>query len=334
MANTTVAGAKAIHGQNPQFLVETVIRNRIYESSYWKEHCFALTGVYGNQRPTEYICLLLQRRPAKSEPEKEILVEYLRADEFKYLRALAALYIRMTFDAVEVYELLEPLMKDYRKLRVRSMAGYSLTFIDEFVYSLLTEERKMARLDHERVVCWMQWKIEVTQGPTGAGVEAEVHLAHRVARRIDQVGVSAGAGATARVPEVQTQAQVVAFRGRLDLGAGHGPGQALGRGMCLEVPLGLVHLLVHHHAEAYRLIGWIPSLIKLGREIYTVEEGWKAGRVLRTRLRFERNNLLLPPYTKLVRERFPPLFHPREVAKLLKQLRTHETAIPVETIPN
>ncbi|KAJ2916051.1 hypothetical protein MD484_g4396, partial [Candolleomyces efflorescens] len=154
MANTTVTGAKSIHGQNPQFLVETVIRSRIYESSFWKEHCFALTaetiidkaielkyigGVYGNQRPTEFLCLLLKL--LQIQPEKEILVEYLRADEFKYLRALATLYIRMTFGAVEVYELLEPLLKDYRKLRLRSMAGYSLTFIDEFVYSLLTEER-------------------------------------------------------------------------------------------------------------------------------------------------------------------------------------------------
>ena len=62
MANTTVKGALAIHGQNPQvyiyifsvlcsvlsiqFLVETVIRNRIWESTYWKEHCFALTGIF------------------------------------------------------------------------------------------------------------------------------------------------------------------------------------------------------------------------------------------------------------------------------------------------
>ncbi|CAE6469950.1 unnamed protein product [Rhizoctonia solani] len=63
------------------------------------------------------------------------------ADEFKYLRALAAMYIRMTFPGVEVYELLEPLLKDYRKLRLRNMAGYSLTYIDEFVDKLLTEER-------------------------------------------------------------------------------------------------------------------------------------------------------------------------------------------------
>ncbi|KAJ7074397.1 PRP38 family-domain-containing protein [Mycena amicta] len=154
MANTTVSGALSIHGQNPQFLVETVIRNRIWESVYWKEHCFALTaetlidkalelkfigGVYGNQRPTEFLCLLLKL--LQIQPEKEILVEYLRADEFKYLRALAAFYIRMTFRAVDVYELLEPLLKDYRKLRYRNMMGYSLTYIDEFVDQLLTEER-------------------------------------------------------------------------------------------------------------------------------------------------------------------------------------------------
>ncbi|CAE6501388.1 unnamed protein product [Rhizoctonia solani] len=63
------------------------------------------------------------------------------ADEFKYLRALTAMYIRMTFPPVEIYEILEPLLKDYRKLRLRNMAGYSLTFMDEFVDQLLTEER-------------------------------------------------------------------------------------------------------------------------------------------------------------------------------------------------
>ena len=63
----------------------------------------------------------------------------------------------MTFRAVDVYELLEPLLKDYRKLRLRNMckrlvdtfdsclifplAGYSLLFMDEFVYELLSEER-------------------------------------------------------------------------------------------------------------------------------------------------------------------------------------------------
>lgn len=64
----------------------------------------------------------------------------------------------MTFRAVEVYELLEPLLKDYRKLRYLGMGtlyrrslrcahaevaagGYSLIHMDEFVDQLLNEER-------------------------------------------------------------------------------------------------------------------------------------------------------------------------------------------------
>jgi pre-mRNA-splicing factor 38A len=96
-------------------------------------------GVYGNQRPTEFLCLLLKL--LQIQPEKEILVEYLRADEFKYafsfiilgwlmlhryLRALAAFYVRMTFRPVDIYELLEPMLRDYGKLRMRNMCEFSL----------------------------------------------------------------------------------------------------------------------------------------------------------------------------------------------------------------
>lgn len=94
----------------------------------------AVGGVYGNNKPTEFMCLLLKL--LQIQPEKEILLEYLQADEFKYvayvtegcassrylryLRALAAMYIRMTFRAAEVYEILEPLMRDFRKIRYRN----------------------------------------------------------------------------------------------------------------------------------------------------------------------------------------------------------------------
>lgn len=44
MANRTVKDANSIHGTNPQYLVEKIIRTRIYESKYWKEECFGLTG--------------------------------------------------------------------------------------------------------------------------------------------------------------------------------------------------------------------------------------------------------------------------------------------------
>uniref|UniRef100_A0A8C0B2Q9 Pre-mRNA-splicing factor 38B n=1 Tax=Buteo japonicus TaxID=224669 RepID=A0A8C0B2Q9_9AVES len=39
--------AHSIHGTNPQYLVEKIIRTRIYESKYWKEECFGLTGTAG-----------------------------------------------------------------------------------------------------------------------------------------------------------------------------------------------------------------------------------------------------------------------------------------------
>ena len=44
MANRTLKDAKSIHGTNPQYLVEKIIRSRIYDSQYWKESCFALTA--------------------------------------------------------------------------------------------------------------------------------------------------------------------------------------------------------------------------------------------------------------------------------------------------
>ena len=41
----------------------------------------AIGGVYGNNKPTEFLCLLLKL--LQIQPEKEILLEYLQADEFK-----------------------------------------------------------------------------------------------------------------------------------------------------------------------------------------------------------------------------------------------------------
>lgn len=36
--------AKSIRGTNPQYLIEKIIRSRVYDSKYWKEECFALTA--------------------------------------------------------------------------------------------------------------------------------------------------------------------------------------------------------------------------------------------------------------------------------------------------
>lgn len=158
--NQTDPLAASIRGSNPQNLIEKILRGRIYENRYWKEHCFGLTaetildkavkldgigGIYShNTKPTPFICLVLKL--LQIQPERDIIEEYLKQEDFKYLRALAAFYIRLTFRARDVYELLEPLLIDYRKLCVRTLSassgagGWKVTHMDEFLDELLTSE--------------------------------------------------------------------------------------------------------------------------------------------------------------------------------------------------
>ncbi|KAK5688651.1 hypothetical protein LTS10_000629 [Elasticomyces elasticus] len=145
-----------IRGDNPLKLFEKPVRDRIIESYYWKEQCFGLNaatlldraieltfigGTYGvSQRPTPFLCLAFKM--LQLTPDKEVILFYLQQDEFKYLRALAAFYIRLAWEKdVEVYETLEPYLADSRKLRRRTREGWTLTHLDEFVDDLLIKGR-------------------------------------------------------------------------------------------------------------------------------------------------------------------------------------------------
>ena len=97
MANRTHPGATSVHGTNPQFLIEMIMRNRIYANTYWKEKCFGLTaatlvdramelksfgGMYGgNKKPTPFICLVLAM--LQIQPEKEIVIEFIKNEDYK-----------------------------------------------------------------------------------------------------------------------------------------------------------------------------------------------------------------------------------------------------------
>uniref|UniRef100_A0A8C8VUW7 Pre-mRNA-splicing factor 38A n=1 Tax=Peromyscus maniculatus bairdii TaxID=230844 RepID=A0A8C8VUW7_PERMB len=146
MANRTVKDAHSIHGTNPQYLVEKIIRTRIYESRYWKEECFGLTaelvvdkamelrfvgGVYGgNIKPTPFLCLTLKM--LQIQPQKDII----------YVRMLGALYMRLTGTAIDCYKYLEPLYNDYRKIKSQNRNGeFELMHVDEFIDELLHSER-------------------------------------------------------------------------------------------------------------------------------------------------------------------------------------------------
>lgn len=156
MANRTVTDAKSVRGSNPQYLIEKIIRSRIYDSKYWKEECFALSaellvdkamelryvgGVYGgNIKPSPFLCLILKM--LQIQPEKDIIVEFIKNEEFKYVRALGAFYMRLVGTSVECYKYLEPLLIDGRKLRRQNREGkFELTHMDEYIDELLREER-------------------------------------------------------------------------------------------------------------------------------------------------------------------------------------------------
>lgn len=63
-------------------------------------------GTYGgNIQPTPFLCLLCKL--LQLQPEKEIIVEYIKNDDFKYLRTLGATYMRLIGSAKDIYKVEE-----------------------------------------------------------------------------------------------------------------------------------------------------------------------------------------------------------------------------------
>ena len=154
MANVTDPLARSVHGTNPQNLIEYITRQKIYDSLYWKEECFGLSasdaatkgtglkalggGYDGNNKPTRFLCLALKL--LQIQPEEGIVEELLKNEDFKYIRALGAFYLRLTGRPAEIYELIEPLYNDFRRLRFRESTGWRITYMDEMADGLLTSD--------------------------------------------------------------------------------------------------------------------------------------------------------------------------------------------------
>jgi len=172
-----------VRGQNPALVIEKAVRDRITSSMYWLEQCYGLNaatlcdraaeltfigGTYGAMgKPTPFLCLAFKL--LQLVPEKDIILEYLnwkddeeengvngedeemtdvdkvrKTGEFKYLRALAAFYVRLAWEPADIYKTLEPLLADFRKLRRRNRENDTLTHMDEFVDDLLHKDRVCA----------------------------------------------------------------------------------------------------------------------------------------------------------------------------------------------
>lgn len=152
MANLTDPLIRAIQGSDPQNLMEYITRQKIYDSRFWKEECFGLTvadvlekaaktiqcigGNYGaNQKPTKFLCLVLKL--LQLQPDVETIIEdFIRQDYFKYVKILGAFYLRLTGRPADIYETLEPLYKDFSKLKVRRSTEWELLHMDEAIHQL------------------------------------------------------------------------------------------------------------------------------------------------------------------------------------------------------
>lgn len=153
--------ALAPNGLNPATIMEKAVKDRVVDSYFYKEQCFALNeadivdrvvehvtfvgGTHGDaQKPSPFLCLAFKL--LELGPSDAVLEQYLShgGDHFKYLRALACFYMRLTRPAKDVYLTLEPFLEDRRKLRRKGRQGTSLTHVDEFVDDLLTKERVCA----------------------------------------------------------------------------------------------------------------------------------------------------------------------------------------------
>lgn len=134
--------------------MEKILRLKIYDSLYWKEDCFGLTaetlvdkamlldhigGTFGgNRKPTQFICLILKM--LQIQPDPEIIIEFIKNEDYKYVRALGVYYLRLVGKSIDVYRNLEPIYNDYRKLRYRSPNGWKVIHVDELIDDLLKEK--------------------------------------------------------------------------------------------------------------------------------------------------------------------------------------------------
>ena len=143
------------HPTHPQNLIERILRLKVYETTYWKQHCFGLTAgtvldkavelrsiggsVGPTRKPSRFVCLTLKL--LQIQPVPDVVLEYVKQDAHKYVRLLGAFYWRLTARPADVFRYLEPLLADARRVRMRHPDGtYALSYVDEVVDSLLVGE--------------------------------------------------------------------------------------------------------------------------------------------------------------------------------------------------
>jgi pre-mRNA-splicing factor 38A len=147
---------RSVHNMAPQHLIDTITRHKIYNSVYWQQFCFGLNlitfidrtqmlqgvgGLYGHKKqPCNFYCLFLKL--LELEPSESVISHFLstRTWQMKYLRLIAALYVRFTFSPDLIYITLEPFLTHYNQIAVLHNDGYQLSHFDEVIQNFLRDK--------------------------------------------------------------------------------------------------------------------------------------------------------------------------------------------------
>ena len=152
MANATDPLVLQVCGTDPQNALEYLLRQRIYQTRYWKEVGFGLNVAdvleksmahlrsIGGSVPQNTVFLSLLLKLLQLHPEPTIMATTFLSDDaadWPYTRLLGACYLRLTARPVEIYTALEPLLADYRSIRYFRSNQWGRTTVDQFVDALL-----------------------------------------------------------------------------------------------------------------------------------------------------------------------------------------------------
>jgi len=74
------------------------------------------------------------------QPQIEIILDFIYQTEYKYMTAIGCLYLRLVEQPKLIYQELEKLYTDYRKLRLRESYDFKILHMDEYIDQLLHEE--------------------------------------------------------------------------------------------------------------------------------------------------------------------------------------------------
>lgn len=146
MANETDPLINRLSGSDPQNLFEYILRQKIYDSRFWKETCFGMDVAdvleqatkltFVGPLPGQILALLLKL--LQLHPEHDIIQKgFIEQEKFKYVRFLGCVYVRMTSRPVEIYETLESVYSDYRKIRVWEPPMWKISRFDELLHEIL-----------------------------------------------------------------------------------------------------------------------------------------------------------------------------------------------------